>query len=413
MSGNPTLRKIAFGLSLGLIFTIPFQNVLDIPPFGTVARTAGLVVMAFWMVTVLATGRLRRPTPFLGVAFLFVLWHALTAVWSIDAARTLEVSQTYFQLFALLYIVWDLYTTPGAVALAFQVYLLGCYVSIASLLENYRAGITEASHRYAATGFNSNALAMGLSFGLPLAWCLVVSPRGRRLGARLLHLLNLAYLPAGLFAILLTASRAGFFGAILIFALMAATLPRFRLQRAVAAVVLLVAAGGLVLSFAPETSLERLAGTGSEIQGGDWNTRGPIWRESIRSIAEHPLVGVGGGTHRKAAIETQKVAHNFALGLGVEVGLVGLLLFCAVLGLAALEARKLRRWDQWLWLTMFGIWLVNNLTHNWEDSKETWLFLGLLVASASASRQGVASPRWVVEPAGAALPLRTSAYTDS
>lgn len=415
MSWKTSMRSLAFGLSLALIFAIPFENVLDIPPFGTVARTVGLAVMAFWMLTVVATGRLRRPTPFLGVAFLFVLWYALSAVWSIDAARTLEVSQTYVQLFALLYVIWDLYTTPRHVALGFQAYILGCYVSIFSLIQNYQAGITEASRRYTATGFNSNDLAMGLSLALPLAWYLLVSPQGRPLGSRLtsrlLRLLNMAYLPVGLFAILLTASRAGFFGAILIFPLMALTLPRVRLQRAVIGLSLALAAGGLVLSWAPETSFERLAGTGSEIRGGNWNTRGPIWRESIVSIANHPLLGVGGGTHRQAARVTQKVAHNFVLGLGVEVGLVGLALFCLPLAVAALEVRKLPRWDQRMWLVLFGMWLLNNLTHNWEDSKQTWLFLAWAVVSANAARQGVASP--AVRTVQAAVPLHTSAYTDS
>lgn len=407
----PDLRKIAFWLSLGLVFVIPFSDVLDIPPFGTLGRLVGLPVMAFWLLTVVATGRLRRPTPILGAAFLFVFWYVLSATWSIDSARTLEVSQTYLQLLALLCIVWDLYTTQRAVLLAFQVYVLGCYVPMWSLVENYRAGITEASHRYTATGFNSNLLAMGLALGLPLAWCLVLSPRSRKPGARILRLVTMAYLPIGLFAILLTASRAGFFGGILVLPLMALSLRRFRLQRALAAVVLAVAAGAVVLAWTPETSLQRLAGTGSTIESGDFNTRGPIWHESFLSIAAHPLMGVGGGTHRLAARITQKVAHNFILGLGVEVGLIGLVLFCAILVVAALEVRKLPRWDQWMWLTILGIWLVNTLTHNWEDSKPTWLFLGLAVASANATRQRAGSPALRVVRGG--FPAQTSAYTDS
>jgi O-antigen ligase len=405
------MRKIARWLSLGLVFVIPFSELLDIPPLGTLGRIVGLPVMAFWLLTVIATGRLRRPTPVLGAAFLFVFWYVLSATWSLDSLRTLEVGQTYLQLLALLYIVWDLYTTQRAVLLAFQVYVLGCYVPMWSLVENYRAGITEASHRYTATGFNSNLLAMGLALGLPLAWCLVLSPRSRKRGAGILRLVTMAYLPIGLFAILLTASRAGFFGGILVLPLMALSLRRFRLQGALAAVVLAVGAGAVVLAWTPETSLQRLAGTGSTVESGDFNARGPIWRESLLSIAAHPLMGVGGGTHRLAARITQKVAHNFILGLGVEVGLIGLALFCAILVVTALEVRKLPRWDQWLWLTLFGIWLVNTLTHNWEDSKPTWLFLGLAVASANATRQRATSPALRVVSGG--LPLQTSAYTDS
>lgn len=407
------MREIAYWLSLGLVFAIPFQNVVDLPGLGTIARGIGLLVMAFWVLTVAASGTIRRPTAFHGAALLFVLWFLLSSLWSIDVGRTLERSETYLQLLALTYIVWDLYTTPPRIRGCFQAYVLGCWVAIYSLLGNYQAGITEVSKRYSATGFNSNTLAMGLALGLPLAWYLVLTPAGRGLGTRLLRLVNLAYLPLALYAILLTASRAGFFGALPLLGLMALSLPRFRLQGAALAVVLALAAAGVVYSAAPRTSIERLAGTGEEMRSGDWNQRAAIWRESLRSVALHPIAGAGGGTHKSVAIETRKSAHNFALALLVEVGTVGFLLFLAALGAAALEIRVLSRWDRWFWLTMFGIWLLNNLTHSFHDSKQTWLFLALAVAIAGVVRQREESPIPGVGAPIAGAPVAASANTDS
>ncbi len=407
------MTRIAYWLSLGLIFCIPFQSVVELADgTSTIAQVVGLVVMAFWIVTVLATGRLRKPTAFHAAGFLFVLWHTVSAVWSIDAERTLDRSQTYVQLFALTYLVWDLYRTPAAVRAAFQAYVLGCYVAIFSLYMNYQAGITEASRRYTAGGFNSNALAFGLALGLPLAWYLLVNPAGRERLGRLLRLANAAFLPIAMFAITLTGSRAGFFGALPVAALVAMTFPRLRLRVAIVALVLVLAGGGFVASYAPESSVERLADTGAEIRAGTWNERTAIWRESVRSIASHPILGVGGGTHRSAAIETGKVAHNFALGLLVEVGLLGILLFLGVFAVAAVEVSRLSRWNHWFWLTILGIWLANNATHNWEDSKQTWLFLALAVGAANAARQPEESRRAVVVPIAAPV-ARTSAYTDS
>lgn len=379
------MRKIAYWLSLGLVFVIPFQNVVDVQGVGTIAQAVGLVVMAFWVLTVAGTGHVRRPVVFHAVALVFVLWHTLSAVWSIDAPRTLETSWTYIQLFALTYLIWDLYPTRRAVFQAFQVYVLGAYVSFASLLLNYQAGITEASRRYSATGFNSNKLAMILAFGLPLAWALVVSPPGKRAMSRLLRIANVLYLPAGTFGILLTASRAGFFGALPFLGLILVTLRRFRLRSAALAIVLAGAAGAFLWAAVPETSVERLANTGTEMRQGDWNDRLAIWRESWRSVGRQPLLGTGGGTHRLAALETQKGAHNAALALMVEVGLIGLLFYLAVLGLAAEQIRRLSRWDQWFWLTLLGIWFLNNLTHSFEDTKSTWLLLGLAVAAANCT----------------------------
>ena len=95
------MREIAYWLSLVLVFTIPFQNVIDLPGLGTIARGIGLLVMAFWVVTVITSGQLRKPTAFHGAGLVFVLWYTLSALWSIDAERTLETSLTYVQLLAL------------------------------------------------------------------------------------------------------------------------------------------------------------------------------------------------------------------------------------------------------------------------------------------------------------------------
>lgn len=394
------MRSIAFFLSLGLIFVIPFQNVVEVPGLGTIAKGMGLLAMLFWILTVLNERRVRRPTAFHGAVFLFVIWSAASLLWSIDLPATLEGTLTYVQLFGLTYIVWDLYSTRWAVVAGLQAYLLGAWVSVINQFLNYQSGVAEVTNRYTATGFNANALALILGLGMPLAWYLVTAPPSERPRSRLLWLANLLYLPGALFAILLTASRAGFFGVLPMGLLILASLPRVRLRHATLTVAGVGAAAVFVAVAVPEASFKRLASTSSEMRQGTWNDRLAIWRESYEIFAANPLLGTGTKTHRMAARETQKVAHNFALSLLAELGLVGFLLFLAPLVVAASQIRHTPAREWVMWLTLAAIWFLNNLTHDFENFKVTWLLMSLAVCSAQIVQLARSLPD---EPAPATL----------
>ena len=72
------MRRVAYWLSLALIFTIPWEGAFHLPGLGTVATVMGLVVGAFWIATVVVTGRMRAPTePFLFALMVFTCWIAL------------------------------------------------------------------------------------------------------------------------------------------------------------------------------------------------------------------------------------------------------------------------------------------------------------------------------------------------
>lgn len=380
------MRKLIYWLSLGLVFTIPFENLLVLPGVGSLGRMAGVLVMAFWAFYTAVTRGLRQPDAFHGAVLLFVLWNGFSVIWSIDTGATLTRFLTYAQLFGLVYIVWDLYTTRPALFSAFQAYVLGCYVAVADLLQNWAAGAALGAQRFSATGFNANDLALILALGMPLAWQLATSAPAFR-AARLLRVVNFAFLPAACFAILLTGSRAGFLAMLPAFALVLASLPRLRLQSVLVLGIAAALLGTALLPLVPERSIERLANTSREVKQGDWNQRLVIWRESLSSIAAHPFLGVGSNAHRAAAVETQKVAHNLVLSLLAEVGLVGFLLFLLLFLMAALRVWTLPAQASRMWLALLVIWGLSGATHNVEHRKQTWLFLSLAVAAASLPRQ--------------------------
>ena len=184
------MRTLAYWLSLGLIFVIPWENsILLGSSETTVARVVGLVVAGFWIFTVVVTGEFRKPHPFHIAIYLFVLWNALSFFWSVDADETLVRLQTYFQLTVLVLILWDLYTTPAALRAGLQAYVLGAYVAIGGTIANYLRGEEFSYLRFAATGFDTNDLGMILALGIPVAWHLATSSDDSR-RTNLLRLVN-------------------------------------------------------------------------------------------------------------------------------------------------------------------------------------------------------------------------------
>ena len=78
-----------------------------------------------------------------------------------------------------------------------------------------------------------------------------------------------------------------------------------------------------------------------------------------------------------------KVAHNSFLSVLVELGLVGFLLFALILTVVVIQAWNQPKWERRFWLTMLIVWTIGASTLTWEHRKTTWLFWGLLVASAA------------------------------
>ena len=382
------MHKVTFWLSVLLIFQIPWEDAVTVGSLGTLARATGIVVAAFWAATVLITGRFRKPRRFHLVAYLFVLWNIVSILWSWDADGTIERIKTYAQLLVLLIITWDLYDGPEALVAGLQSYVLGAFVLIGSTVSNYLAGIETAMYsggRYAATGFNANDMGLILALGIPVAWHLAVSTDNGTV-VRRLKPLNLAYIPAATLAILLSGSRGSMVAAAPAFFYVLWSLQRLAPAFRVLLFATLVAAFLASFSLVPQTSLERIATTGSSIGDADMGGRVSIWRDGIAVFSDQPLLGVGSGAFR-AASERHTVAHNVFVSVLTELGIVGFSLFVALLAIAVREALNQPKSYAGFWLAILSVWMLGALVHTWEYRKQTWLFLGLVVASSALSRQ--------------------------
>ena len=157
-------------------------------------------------------------------------------------------------------------------------------------------------------------------------------------------------------------------------------------------VVVLIGAVLGVVTLIPQATLQRLSTVGTSITTGDIGGRAAIWKESLGLFADRPFTGVGSGAHERAAVKTSKVAHNVFISVLVELGIIGLGLFLAILVVVLFGAVNQPRWHSRLWLTMLATWGLGVATLTWEYRKPTWLVLSFAVCSAALQRDESETP---------------------
>jgi len=392
------MRTVTYWLSLLVIFMIPWETLVVIPGFGSVSRFLGIFVGAFWLFTVLVTGKFRKIAPIHVFIFLFILWNALSVLWSIDPDETLTRLLTYVQMAVFSLIIWDLYSTPSAIRAGLQAYVLGLTVVIASTINNFLAS-SQTDYvlygRYSASGSNANTTGILLAMGLPLAWYLA-STAGDKKVERVLRLVNYAYIPMITFTMILTGTRFAIIMSLPAFIFGLGTLTRLKPGYRILIFILLAMALFSLGSKIPQASIQRLGTIDEEIQGGDLNDRTELWRLGLDFWLEHPILGIGSAGFDPAVepiYGRPRALHNSFIAIAAELGIVGIVLFAIILVIAILQAwRHPTKWETWFWLTVLAAWCIGNLALTWVYSKPTWLLLSLLFASASLVRQY--SPFW-------------------
>lgn len=380
------MRTITYWLSILLILTLPWENILNLESLGRISRVIGFIVTILWLATVLFTRKIRKPNSFHVVIYLFILWNMVTILWSVNPDRTISRIQTYLQLFVFVLILWDYYSEPLALKAGLQAYVLGAYVSIGSTIYNYNQGNIFNYDRFSANGFNPNDLALILSLGIPAAWYLAITDKDDRL-SYLMKTINFVYVPAATFAIFLTVSRAALISLVLSLLFVLSSLTRFRVTTRIIVMVALIISFFVVRNYIPPTAVYLL-----EKKQGNLTHRDIIWNEGVRILSEHIILGVGSNAFATANKANGQVAHNIFLGVIAETGIVGFCLFLLILALAAYQLKYLPKGEMMFWLAILLILMIGGLTHNVEDRKQMWLFLSFLVAYGSFFRKQTNAP---------------------
>jgi O-antigen ligase len=363
-----------------LIFIVPWEDSLSVSTLGSIARLMGLILAAFWMATMLLEGRFRKPHLFHILVFLFFLWNFVSIFWSLNAENTIQRIKTFSQIYLLILIYWEVLQRPEQLMAGLQAYIYGSYVLIASTIYNYINGNVAVAYegRYSATGVNANDLTLILMIGLPLAMQLFFAASRSRMG-RIMKVINLAFVPLAIFAIVLTGSRTSLI-AIVPFGIYLMVTQQIKFSQKLSLIAILMISLLAILPFIPGSVISRLGTIGSSIGEGDLGGRGGLWLETIAVFAQYPLLGIGSGAITSSI---GSAVHNTLLSIAADTGLVGLILFLLILGTVIFQAVHLPKGTAGLWVAIFLTWLIGVLSLSWDVKKLTWIVLNFIIIEGS------------------------------
>ena len=401
-------------LTAGTCLLAMLTFVDEVVPSGGLPLTKimGALLILSWLASI-SVGSHRREKLFESSGFVylllvFILWAGLSALWAENPGDAISAVTRYAPNAMLFLIVFAAANTRSRALWVVGAFVLG---TIASAAYGVAFPVpADVEGRLSGALGNANETATALAVGVALAGGLAFALRGQpwlRAGVAV-------GIPLCLAALFLTVSRGGLvaLGAVLVAGVLVAG-PR----RKAAVALVAVAAVGAVAYFgviAEPQMRERLF----ESDGG--TGRSDIWTVGWRIVEANPVVGVGAGNFASTSVhylfepgvilrpdfivDDPKVAHNTYLEVLAELGVVGLLLFLAILGYvlrAALAAargfaaagdRGMEMVARAVLVALIGF-MVAAFFGSREFSNQLWLLLSLApallgVARAELARQG-------------------------
>ncbi len=348
-------------------------------PFGNIARFIGLLLLLVAIPAILEAGQLRKPGALQWAVLAFYLFWLASALWTVDPLATFEKIRAYFQTMVCVWLLWELMERPGDLRNLLRALFAGSWVLAILTLMNFASPEANAAEqiRFVAEGQDPNDVARFLALSFPLAAYLFrADPRW------LFRLLGIAFLPLGLFAILLTASRGGATAAMIAMFGSLVILAKGRAKATLKISLVLPILLAAIWFALPEGVIQRLATLREEIALGNLNERVNIWSAGWRAFHSSPWLGAGAGAFVSAAhTAPADTAHNTPLAILVTGGLVAfamaILIFLFVIR-AALRTQALMRIAL---LTTLLVWFVTSLVGTVEENRMTWLIFGLIAVA--------------------------------
>ena len=373
------MRRVAWGLVVLLAFAIPWEYSLDLgEPLGNIARIVSMVLLLAAIPAVLQAGRVRTPSGMQWLILALYLWFCCSYFWTIDPLATMDKMRAYFQEMMIVWLVWEFVESPDDIRSLMRAYVAGAWVLALLTLWSLASGAAEVDQiRFVAEGQDANDMARYLDMGLPMAALLLTCERGK--GAKLFAG---GYLPLGVLAVVVTASREGFVAALIALA-GCGVLLFWRFKRAVVSAIALLPALVVGLSLVvPHGTFERLATIPEELNRGDLNQRWNIWDAGWQAFVHAPFVGTGAGSFVSAAgLNPVDTAHNTALSILADGGLLALFVAAAILALTARAVAQMRGPLRLALATALAGWFTTSLVATVEENRSTWLLIGVIAVA--------------------------------
>ena len=375
--------SIAYAALWVFVFSVPWEKMLALPGLAIVARATGGLALGLTVLSVVISGRLRRLHLFHVAAVLFWAWAAIELFLYHSGDRLPYKFWTYGQLILVAWMIWELAPSGPRLHGLLTAFVLGAYVAG---FETFRLYRREAGslRRFAAGGLDGNDLAMVLALALPMAWYLGTTYRHP-----IMRWLCRAYLPVGVLTVGLTGSRGGMMATTVALLCVPLSIVRLTPGRLASSVLMLAAAGTLAIAYVPETLIERLATTSTEVEAGSFGGRGKLWRAGLAVLPENPVFGYGTGGFKSAITPrlgpAAQVAHNSFLSVLVEQGIVGFGLYMLMFGSVFVSLLKLPLLERRFGLVLLATLALAMFPLTWEDRRPVWFVLAALIGLSHAS----------------------------
>jgi hypothetical protein len=374
-TSQPLPTRIAFALLWAFVFTLPLTQMTEFPVLDTVSRIAGVLALASGVIAVAARKHVRLPGAVHIAMAGFVLWSAVTLLWSVAPDLTVQRLGTYLQLFMLVLLIWELCLEERDVLRIASSFVLGTMVPALSTLRAFLPG-EQTLYRRAAAGTNLNHLAFVLALSLPVSYYL--SLRDKSATAALYRL----QMSVAICAILMSGSAVTMIAMMVGLSLVCWTfhvIPVRTRMNAFVIVMLLVAAA---LVFMPSGVTDFLA---QESRAGGI-TLTAIMDSGTAVLHNTPLGGFGAAT--AVRLTDAKQFTMFA-----ETGVIGVAWFLVMMSVLFVSAERLSGPTKSFWFTVLAVWAVGACALDWECVQPAWLLFGLLAAHAASLKQtGVTEP---------------------
>lgn len=394
------LGQLAFVSLWLLAFAIPWEDAITIPGFGTSARVVGVVAVVLGLFAILEKGTIRRPASGHLMMALFVISAAVSYLWSLYPEGTWDETLTYVQLFAMVWLIWELCPRAQEQIRLMQAYVLGTFVSGIGTIYDYLYHVESDYQRYAGARLNANDLGLMMALSIPVSYYLLIRSKGS-----VVWIYRLQLILAGT-TVLLTASRGAALASAVALAIVPLTQARLTSRQRIAIILTALLVVSSVFIFVPSTSWERLSTTPNALEHSTLTGRTVIWKAGWEIFRQHPFIGIGSNAFRVVVSRVLEEpirlddpdspappAHNTFLSVLVEEGVIGFTIFFGLLVVLGLSLRTAPPLTRKLWIVVLAVWVVGVSSLTWEMRKPTWFFFGLLLAQCGTMVQKELTPR--------------------
>lgn len=379
-----TLRKAAVFFMMMLVFALPTDGAAEIAGMSLV-KIAGLMSFGLAAVLLMMGNGIHAVPGFHSAVLLYVAWVMLSYTWSempvpyetsqaVSSEQALK-SNLYILMIALL--LFQLAATRNDLKLLYVALVLGSFWLVYLMVKDYQIGGSTVRHEIKQ--FDANEVSVKLAMVIPLAIYLLTLCQ-----QWWWRVLGLVYIPAAGFTILITGSRTGAVIMVLGLVGFVPTILRSGLIGKTASVLVVMVALIGIANVIPQKTIERIFSTGKEISSGTLNERSVIWANAYEEWEESPIIGHGLGSFRRIInpYNVDYTAHNSFVAVTAEQGIIGTVLYLAVISVAFAAAWRLRGDERLLLSLMLLIVVIGQMSLTLQDRMYIWFAYALAVLGA-------------------------------